>query len=239
MSDIAGLKQYYMMRVIRRILQLIYFVYAVVLFLVLLIPVFILAVLASFAGSIRGGNLIYNICTVWADIWFFLVGIGHRNILEAAPQPGRPYIFVANHISYLDAALIVKVFRKPLRPLGKAEMAKIPLFGFIYRKAIVMVDRSSAVNRGRSIARLKAVLRKGISILVFPEGTFNETHRPLKDFYTGAFRIAIETQTPVKPVIFPDLYDRMPYDKSCSLNPAEAGPYSWKKYRLPDLEKRT
>jgi 1-acyl-sn-glycerol-3-phosphate acyltransferase len=55
--------------------------------------------------------------------------------------------------------------------------------------------------------------------LVFPEGTFNTTHQPLKDFYDGAFKVAIESNTAVKPVLFLDGYDRMPFEKLFSLNP--------------------
>jgi 1-acyl-sn-glycerol-3-phosphate acyltransferase len=95
----------------------------------------------------------------------------------------------------------------------------MPVFGFIYRKAIVTVDRSSAENRAKSVLILKSILRKGISVLVFPEGTFNVTHKPLKEFYDGAFRIAIESNTPVKPVLFLDSYNRMPYEQLLSLNP--------------------
>jgi 1-acyl-sn-glycerol-3-phosphate acyltransferase len=98
-------------------------------------------------------------------------------------------------------------------------MTKIPVFGFIYRKAIVTVDRSSAGNRTKSVQILKSILRKGISVLVFPEGTFNVTHQPLKEFYDGAFRVAIESNTPVKPVLFLDGYNRMPYERLFSLNP--------------------
>jgi 1-acyl-sn-glycerol-3-phosphate acyltransferase len=54
---------------------------------------------------------------------------------------------------------------------------------------------------------------------MFPEGTFNETNNPLKEFYDGAFRIAIETQTPVKPVLFIDAYDRLHYKSFFSLTP--------------------
>jgi 1-acyl-sn-glycerol-3-phosphate acyltransferase len=54
---------------------------------------------------------------------------------------------------------------------------------------------------------------------MFPEGTFNETHLPLKEFYDGAFRLAIETQTPVKPVLFLDAYDRMHYKSVFTLTP--------------------
>jgi 1-acyl-sn-glycerol-3-phosphate acyltransferase len=98
-------------------------------------------------------------------------------------------------------------------------MAKIPVFGFIYRNVIVTVDRTSPENRAKSVEILKSILLKGISVLVFPEGTFNITHLPLKDFYDGAFRIAIESGTPIKPVLFLDTYQRMPYEKLFSLNP--------------------
>jgi 1-acyl-sn-glycerol-3-phosphate acyltransferase len=199
--------------------QLLYFFYAAALFVALMIPVFLYALLVSPFGRIRGGNLVYEGCKVWADVWFFLVFIRHRNIFIEPLEKDASYIYVANHISYLDAAFIPKVFRHPVRPLGKVEMAKIPVFGFIYKNAIVTVDRSSPENRARSLQLLKATLRKGISVLVFPEGTFNMTHQPLKEFYDGAFRIAIETGTPIKPVLLLDTYSRMHYRSVFSLNP--------------------
>jgi 1-acyl-sn-glycerol-3-phosphate acyltransferase len=69
---------------------------------------------------------------------------------------------------------------------------------------------------------LKSILKKGISVLVFPEGTFNLTHQPLKEFYDGAFRIAIETGTPIKPVLFLNTYDRMNYKSIFLLNPGRS-----------------
>jgi 1-acyl-sn-glycerol-3-phosphate acyltransferase len=101
-------------------------------------------------------------------------------------------------------------------------MTRIPVFGFIYKNAIVTVDRSNPANRAKSVQLLKALLRKGISILVFPEGTFNMTHQPLKDFYDGAFRIAIETGTPIRPVLLLNSYDRMNYRTIFSLNPGKS-----------------
>jgi 1-acyl-sn-glycerol-3-phosphate acyltransferase len=133
----------------------------------------------------------------------------------------QQYIFVANHISYLDATIIVKAFRRPIRALGKAEISKVPVFGFIYKYAVVMVDRSNAENRAKSVRNMKSILKKGISIFVFPEGTFNLTGNPLKEFYDGAFRVALETQTPIKPVIYPDAYDRMNYTSIFSLTPGK------------------
>ncbi|HRF24929.1 MAG TPA: lysophospholipid acyltransferase family protein, partial [Chitinophagaceae bacterium] len=124
-------------------------------------------------GKIKGGNFIFMLCRLWADIWFFLIFIRHKKIFEAPHDKSKPFIFVSNHISYLDAAIIPKAYRQPIRPLGKVEMSKVPVFGFIYRNAIVTVDRSSAMNRANSIRVLKSIIKKGISVMVFPEGTFN------------------------------------------------------------------
>jgi 1-acyl-sn-glycerol-3-phosphate acyltransferase len=160
-----------------------------------------------------------NVCILWADLWFPLIFIRHRKIYETVHDKSRPYIFVSNHISYLDAAIIPKAYRQPVRPLGKVEMSKVPVFGFIYRNAIVTVNRSSTASKAKSIRVLKSLIHKGISVLVFPEGTFNMGTSPLKEFYDGAFRVAIETQTPVKPVLFLDAYRRMPYESFFSMRP--------------------
>ena len=197
----------------------IYNFYAVVLFVALMLPVFLFALPVSFFGHVRGGNLIYKACRLWADVWFTFIFIRQKNIYEVPLNKDKSYIFVANHISYLDSAIMVKTFRQPLRALGKVEMAKVPVFGFIYRKTIVTVDRNSPERRAKSVEILKSILRRRISVLVFPEGTFNTTHQPLKQFYDGAFRIAIETGTAIKPVLFLDAYNRMPYESLFSINP--------------------
>ncbi|HEU4902974.1 MAG TPA: lysophospholipid acyltransferase family protein [Flavisolibacter sp.] len=210
------------MRYLIKPLQLLYVLYAFTVFVILMVPVFLWSLLATLAGRIKGGNLVFYGCMAWADAWCALVFIRHKNIFREKPLPGKSYIFVANHISYIDSAIIPKVFRRPVRPLGKVEMAKIPVFGTIYKNAIVTVDRSSVGNRAKSVQVLKSILRKGISILVFPEGTFNETGKPLKEFYDGAFRIAIETGTPIMPVVLLDTYSRMHTHSVFSLNPGKS-----------------
>jgi 1-acyl-sn-glycerol-3-phosphate acyltransferase len=181
--------------------------------------IFPFVILFSFFGKIKGGNMIYKLLHSWGDFWFFMARIRVKKVFEHAPDPNQQYVFVINHISNLDAAMLVKVIRQPFRPLGKIELKNIPVFGFIYKAVVVVVDRSDAKHRQRSIRQLKAVMKKGISILIFPEGTFNETGKPMKHCFDGAFRLAIETQTPIKPVIFPDTYSRMQYHSSFSLNP--------------------
>jgi 1-acyl-sn-glycerol-3-phosphate acyltransferase len=101
-------------------------------------------------------------------------------------------------------------------------MTRVPIFGFIYKKAVVTVNRSDAAHRAESVITLKAVLRKNISVVLAPEGTFNIGDRPLKNFYDGAFRIAIETQTPIKPVLFLDAFDRMHHSSIFSVTPGKS-----------------
>ncbi len=196
-----------------------YKLYAAVTFVALMLVVFVFSLPAVFMGRIKGGNWVYRLCVLWGDVWFPMVFIFHKNIYEQKPETDKQYIYVANHISFLDAALIMCTIRQPMRPLAKVEYEKMPVFGFIYKMAIVSVDRSSAEKRASSVRILKSVLNKGISIFFFPEGTFNETGKPLKSFFDGAFRIAIETQTPIKPILFLDSYNRLNYKGFFSLTP--------------------
>ncbi len=199
---------------------LLYNIYCLILFLAFLFLIMPFVVLASFMGRIRGGRLIYWLCRFWTDSCFVLWGMWHQHIEESPHDKNKQYIFVSNHISYFDIPVIFKAIRgQQIRILGKYEMSKIPVFGFLYRNAVVMVNREDADNRRKSMLELKAFIRKGISVFICPEGTFNETGRPLKEFYDGAFRIAIETQTPIRPILFLDTYDRMNYRQLLSLTP--------------------
>lgn len=205
-----------------RFLRIIYCLYALVAFILCMLLVIPPVAVASFFGKVRGGNFIYRLCSCWARTWFFLIGIRHTNFYEHPHNKSKQYIFVANHISYLDAPVIVRALHQKVRVLGKAEVSKVPLFGFIYRNAVVTVNRSSASHRANSVRILRSVIKKGISIFIFPEGTFNETSQPLKELYDGAFRIAIETQTPIKPLLFLDTCSRMHYSSPFSLTPGRS-----------------
>lgn len=183
----------------------VYTFYAFFWFALFTLLAFPLVIVFSLFGRRRGGNLICSMAKIWADAWYFLLGIKHQNIFESPYDPERNYIFLVNHTSYMDIPCLFKAIRKqPFRVLGKDDIKKIPVFGFIYSRGAVMVDRGSTERRARSVRELKSLLRHHISICIFPEGTFNESGQPLKSFYDGAFRIALETRTPVKPVLFLD-----------------------------------
>jgi 1-acyl-sn-glycerol-3-phosphate acyltransferase len=209
------------MKIFIRLVQYIYCGYAILLFccfLLLMLPV----VLVSFLlGKIRGGNLIMYFARRWADVWLFLIGINHQRIIEQPLRKGVSYIFISNHNSYMDIPQILKAIQVPFRALGKAEAGNIPVFGWVYNEVVITVLRSSAEERARSLQNLREVLSRGISIYIAPEGTFNMGDAPLIPFFDGAFRLAIETQTPVKPMLFLDALDRMHWRSLLTLNPGK------------------
>ena len=211
------------MRYLTFIFKFLFTIYSAVLFLLFLLFLFPIVVFASFFGKIKGSNFIYIVCRFWTDVQLFLCGIFHKNLFESTHDKSRQYVFIANHISYMDIPIMLQAIRNQhFRILGKHEISKVPLFGFIYKQVVVMVNRENVAKRATSVKQLKLVIQKNISIFLCPEGTFNETNQPLKEFYDGAFKIAIETQTPIKPILFLDTYDRMNYKSYFSLTPGKS-----------------
>jgi 1-acyl-sn-glycerol-3-phosphate acyltransferase len=210
------------MKTLLKPLQWIYCIYALVTFIAIMFLIFPFALIAAMFGRIRGGNMIYRLCMLWADTWFFLIFIYHRNYYEQPLDKNKQYIFVGNHISYMDAPMLPKTIRRPIRALGRIELSNMPVFGFLYRSVVVIVNRSDADHRKKSVRNLISVISKGVSIIVMPEGTFNMGHTALKDFYDGAFRVAIETQTTIKPFLLLDAFDRMHYRHLFTLTPGRS-----------------
>lgn len=210
------------MKILKKILRFCFSFYGFAVFLgimFLLLPFFIIAFLQK---PVKGGNMIFTLSRVWADVFLILTFISYRETFEEDHDKSKEYIFVSNHISYMDIPMMMKAIRgQKLRILGKYEMNKIPVFGSIYKRGTVSVDRENPTARLRSVRELISFLQKGISVFICPEGTFNKTHQPLKFFYDGAFKIAIETKKPIRPILFLDTYDRLNYESIFSFNPGK------------------
>ncbi len=230
------------MKRLTHLLQLVYCIYALLVFAILtIIAAFALMLLIPF-GKAKLSKRVLKVCRYWASIWYLFIGIRHKEIFEAHHNFSRPHIFVANHNSYMDIPPIVQLKHQPIRPLGKFESSKIPIFGWVYKAAVIMVDRSSPEKRAQSLRNLKAALHKRVSIFIFPEGTFSMTsEKPLKSFFNGAFKLAIEMQIPIQPLLMIDAVDRMHFDSVFSLTPGLNRVVYLKtidvsKYTLDDIE---
>lgn len=109
----------------------------------------------------------------------------------------RSYVYVANHLSQVDILTTASAVPQPIRFLAKAEIKKIPFFGYMTKMLAIMVDRKSKESREKSVRYMVDELGKGHSLFLYPEGTRNRTDKPLKEFKDGAFRVAIMAQVPI------------------------------------------
>jgi len=143
----------------------------------------------------------------WAQGFFKLSLIPVRKIWHFKPQKGHKYILCANHFSYLDAPAL-GLFPYPFKFVGKSQLAKIPIFGFMYRKIHITVNRTSFRSRGKTLAKARKALNNGFNLGFFPEGGIRLKEYPkMTDFRDGAFRLAVESNTPIVPVTFPNNYN--------------------------------
>jgi 1-acyl-sn-glycerol-3-phosphate acyltransferase len=153
----------------------------------------------------------FKLAQIWAK--FILFGMGFKVKIEAqqTPEKDKSYMFIANHTSMADIMLMLVSVKNPFVFVGKKELAKIPLFGFFYKRTCILVDRSSAKSRQAVFLRAQSRLKSGLSICIFPEGGVPEEHILLDDFKDGAFRLAINHHIPIVPISFLDNKKRFSY----------------------------
>ena len=157
-------------------------------------------IIPAFFGQ-HAVSVTYFFMKAWSWVFSMLTFIrydveGDENIIK-----GKSYIYVSNHTSFLDLPGIAMTIHGQFRPLAKKELLKIPVFGWITRATCVVVDRSSNESRKKSLDHLKEILNMGINILIFPEGTQNRSKEILQPFKDGAFRIAVDTQKSLLPML--------------------------------------
>jgi 1-acyl-sn-glycerol-3-phosphate acyltransferase len=185
-----------------KVLSALYLFYAALIFILLMFIALPFVLIASALLSKTAGKAVILFllrCWAWcfSVLSFFWMNTKNKHIINL----NVPHIYVGNHGSYLDAVAVCISLPQYFSPLGKVEMTKVPIFGLIYKRIVVLIDRSSKESREESVNALKSEIKNGQSILIFPEGTMNKTQQPLSEFYDGAFRIAIETQTPLMPFV--------------------------------------
>ncbi len=105
------------------------------------------------------------------------------------------------------------------KTIAKKSMSKIPLFGWVYTRGAVLVERKSDESRRKSFRDMRAVLQKGLNMVIYPEGTRNRTGKPLKQFYDGAFRLGIESGKDIVPVCIFGTAKALPPEKTFYLKP--------------------
>ncbi|EKB61239.1 lysophospholipid acyltransferase family protein [Bergeyella zoohelcum] len=158
----------------------------------------------------------YIFIRLWCYILFYGMGFRYQLMNTTGQQLDRKqnYILIANHTSIMDIMLMSILHpHHPICFIGKAELAKIPLFGLIYKRICIMVDRGNIKSRARVYPLAAQKIKNGQSIVIFPEGGVpDDTSVILSPFKEGAFKIASEHQIPIAVYTFQGLKEMFPFD---------------------------
>ena len=147
---------------------------------------------------------------VWAKLLINNVGIRCKVINAPKLEASQPYVICPNHTSFLDIILTYIVIPDYFHFMGKAELKKVPFFNVFFDKMNILVDRGSIIASHRAFIRAGSDLDKGISIAIFPEATIPACAPRLGRLKNGAFKLAIEKQVPIVPVVFLDNWRILP-----------------------------
>jgi 1-acyl-sn-glycerol-3-phosphate acyltransferase len=162
----------------------------------------------------KGQYIFIKISRVWMNIWLTLVGCPLSIKGEENVPKGGTYIFTCNHNTLLDPPVTCPYLPGANRTIAKKSFTKIPLFGWFYAKGSVLVDRDSNASRIKSYEYMKNTLAEKMHMCIYPEGTRNKSNQPLKKFYDGAFKLAVNTKTSIIPTLLFNTNKAMPNNRT-------------------------
>jgi 1-acyl-sn-glycerol-3-phosphate acyltransferase len=163
------------------------------------------------AGVGENARLAHWIERQWARIGLFLAGVRVQVDLSRL-DPGAPYVFMANHQSQFDILVLFAVLKHwNLRFVAKESLFKIPLFGpAMLRTGHIPILRENSRKAMKSIDDAVEAAKRGISVLIFPEGTRSNDCEQLGEFKIGGMIMALKCKIPVAPVIITGTWPVLP-----------------------------
>lgn len=154
----------------------------------------------------------YKLNYIWAKVFYALCFFQVEVVWHPLIDKKKTYIFCPNHTSFFDITImgftpVYFVF------VGKSSIAKVPLFGYMYKKMHITVDRDKLKSKYETFLKSAKAIDQGKSLVIFPEGGIYSKHPPeMGRFKDGPFRVAIEKQIPVIPVTIPYNWIILPDD---------------------------
>lgn len=188
-------------------------------FILTFLIIFIPSMLSYFFPEKKGQDYFIWVSRCWMKVWLRLIGCPVTVYGKENFKPGENYVVVFNHNAFLDVPLSAPHIPGGNKTIAKASFAKVPIFGLFYKRGSVLVDRNNDKSRQKSFAEMKTALVKGMHMCLYPEGTRNRSGEPLKPFYDGAFKLAVDTQKKIIPCVILGTNKAMPINKPFYLFP--------------------
>ena len=207
------------MKIIRNIWGAIWAMWGLIAFTSTLLVIIIPVALTFLIKDPKGMVYFRLITKLWMQVFLTLIGCPLKVKGKEHFEKGKNYVVVCNHNSLMDIPVTTPFVPGANKTIGKKSFAKVPLFGIVYIKGSVLVDRNSNESRRRSYDDMKKTLAKGLHMVIYPEGTRNKTTDPLKSFYDGAFNLAVDTKKEVMPTLIFNTKKILPAGKPFYLSP--------------------
>ncbi|MEY3059491.1 MAG: hypothetical protein RL000_843 [Bacteroidota bacterium] len=176
----------------------------------------------GFLAEPKRTDWVIKFCRMWMALFFPLSGVRLTIKGRNHFKKGENYVVVCNHNSLMDVPLTSPGIPGANKTIAKIEMSKIPLFGIIYKRGSVLLDRKNDESRKASYNEMKNVLALGMHMCIYPEGTRNKTNDPLKFFHDGAFKLSFETGKKIMPCVIRGTRKMLPLDKTFFFWPGKA-----------------
>lgn len=171
----------------------------------------VMAIIASLLD--KKGELPHLVARVWGRSILFGARVKVTVKNPANIDPGRSYIYMSNHQSNFDIPVLLAYLPVQFRWLAKVELFRIPIFGFAMQRAgYISIDRSDRKAAILSLRRAAEIIRGGVSVMFFPEGT-RSRDGDIRPFKSGGFILAIDSGVPIVPVIIHGTFPIMPKDR--------------------------
>ncbi len=197
----------------KSILGRLYVVYFLIMFVITMLIVFIPIWIISMLPEPKRAKALHPVFRLWMGVFMPLVFCPVSRKGKEKFKKGQQYVVVLNHNSLLDIPVSSPWIPGPNKTLAKIEMAKVPIFGIIYKCGSILVDRKKEDSRKQSFTQMRQTLDMGIHLCLYPEGTRNKTGAPLQQFFDGAFVTAIRSQQPIMPGVIFNTGKILPHNK--------------------------
>jgi 1-acyl-sn-glycerol-3-phosphate acyltransferase len=202
------------MNPLKEIVGRLFALWALICFIATMLLILLPTWLMGFLPEPKRTRWFIQLSRLWMGVFLPLAGVRLRITGKEHFEKGKNYVVVCNHNSFMDVPVTSPGIPGGNKTIAKIEMARIPLFGIVYRRGSVLVDRKSEESRKKSYAYMKRVLEMGLHMCIYPEGTRNRTSQPLKEFKDGAFRLAVETGKPIIPAVLFNTKKVLPQQKA-------------------------
>jgi len=153
-----------------------------------------------FLRSPRGYPYVNRLRRTWARLLFGLTGVGWKLHHLPGSQVEGATVYCANHHSYIDIPLMALAANNHYHFMAKAELLDIPVFRLFFQTIDIPVPRERKIGSHTAFLKAGEWLRKGDSLVVFPEGGIMPNPPLPKAFRMGAFKAAVEANVPIIPV---------------------------------------